>query len=168
MSNQYPTPGPVELTGYEPTYQRVSDFQFGEIQTLAGPRENVIDLAVPEQTPSRKIYCWIWAANSNSNWWVRGFINFYLAQSFMGQLPVAIGGGTFGNQSLPSVCTTNGSNVQDCLGVYVVNPTGSQPTSLILQPLYIVGQFDRLTLSVKDASGISSIRAMLACISSQK
>ena len=162
-----PTPNANELQGYAPTYQRVSDFQFNEAISLTGIKENAIDLSVPEQTPNRKIYAWLWANNSGSNYWVRGLINFYAGQSFMGSLPVCIGGGSFGNQSLASVCTTNGANVQDCLGVYLANPTGSQPATLILQPLYITGAFDRLTLTIKEASGVTTMRAFLACVSSQ-
>ena len=38
--NVNPTPSAVGLTGYDPTYQRVSDFQFNEVASFTSPREN--------------------------------------------------------------------------------------------------------------------------------
>ncbi len=133
--------------------------------TVIGPTPNCIDFSVPYSLLTRKIYAWIFATTSGANWWVKAQIGFWRQQSALGSLPLSIGGGTFGNQSLVSVCTSNGQNVQDCLGVYIANPpTGV--TSLTLQPLYITGQFDRMTLSITDANGVTSIRGLMACISS--
>lgn len=154
------------LEGFAPTYQRVSDFQFGDMVTFTSVAQEVISLNVPQKTPNRKIYAWLWVNNSQSTYYAKGVITFYRDNSKMGQLPICIGGGTL-TQSLASVCTTSGSNVQDCLGVYLANPTGTQPTSLILQPLYIYGEFDRLTFAVTDISNVTSMRALLACTSSQ-
>lgn len=162
-----PTPTAAEKIGFMPTYQRVSDFQFNEIAGLTGIKENAIDFAVPSQTKSRKIYAWIWAHNTGTDYFVKGLINFYSSQSFMGSLPVGIGGGNLGNMSIASVCTTNGSNVQDCLGIFLANPTGTQPSSLILQPLYIQGEFDRITFSIRETLAVDNIRCLLACVSSQ-
>ena len=155
--------GPV---GVAPAYQQVSDFQFGEMLSATGVVENAIDFQVPANMPTRKIYAWLWAANATANWYVKGQIGFWRQQSALGSLPLQIGGGTFGTQTLVSVCTSAGQNVQDCLGIYVSNPTGTQPASIILQPLYINGEFDRMTFSVVDALNINTIRALVACISS--
>jgi hypothetical protein len=152
--------------GVSPAYQQVSDFQFGEAPSLTGVCNNAIDISVPYSMASRKLYAWLWAQNSGTNWWVKGSINFWRQQSALGSLPLSIGGGSFGAQSLVTVCTSNGQNVQDCLGVYVANQTGSQPSSLVLQPLYINGAFDRITFSVSDANSVSAIRALIACVSS--
>ena len=165
--NLNPTPSAVGLTGFDPVYQKVSDFQFGEKIAFSGPAQNLITLSVPANTPNRKIYAWLWASAA-ANFLVQGVITFYVGQSPMGALPVSIAGGTFGQQSVASVCTTNGSNVQDCLGVYLTQTTGNQPASLILQPLYLYGNFDSLTFSViNQPLGVTSMRALLACISSQ-
>ncbi len=159
------------IQGVAPSYQLVSDFQYGECgqnagAVLNGVTPNAITLQVPANMTSRKIYAWLYCANSSSNYYVTGTISFYKGSSFLGSLPLSIGGGTFGNASLVAVCTSNGQNVQDCLGVCVANPTGSQPTSLVLQPLYINGQFDIVTFNITGVLGITSIRALLACISS--
>ncbi len=154
--------------GVAPAYQQVSDFQCGEAPALGGVvAANCIDItSLPFSMPKRKLYAWLWAANGGSNWMVQATINFFRQQSALGSLPMCIGGGTWGSQSLASVCSANGQNVQDCLGIYVANPTGTQPATLILQPLYITGQFDRITLSIANAQGVTAIRALLACISS--
>lgn len=163
-----PNPLNTDLSkvGIAPAYQQVSDFQFGELLAGTGIAQNCIDFSVPETMLTRKIYGWLWGNNSAANWYIKGQIGFWRQQSALGSLPLCIGGGTFGNQSLVSVCTANGQNVQDCIGIYVANQTGTQPATLILQPLYINGQFDRMTFSVIDVLNVSAVRALLACVSS--
>ena len=159
-------PAAVGLQGYAPVFVAVSDFQDGEI-SLTSPRNGGISLLVPANTPNRKIYCWLWVNNSAANYYAKGWINFFKGTSPVGKLPVSIGGGTGLAQSLPSVCTANGSNIQDCIGVYLSNPTGTQPASLILQPLYISGIFDRMTFDLPDMVNVSAARVYMAVISSQ-
>lgn len=167
-----PTPSASGLQGFDPVYTKVSDFQFGEKIAFAGPVQNVIDLSVNANTPNRKIYAWLWAATTTTTtpFAVQGIITFYKGNSQAGTMPLSIGLGSAVTQSLPSVCTTNGTNVQDCLGVFLASATGTQPASIILQPLYIYGIFDRLTLSIQNTTGTTGatpLRAMLAVISSQ-
>ena len=154
------------LVGYDPVYSKVSDFQIGEAVSVSGIRNEIISLSVPSNTRNRKIYAWLWCANTNATFYVKGRISFFKNQTQTGNLPVEMGGGSL-TASLASVCTSNGSNVQDCLGIYVSNPTGTQPASMVLQPLYINGEFDKLTFSVTEILNVTSIRALLACVSSQ-
>lgn len=161
-----PTPSAVGLVGFDPVYSKVSDFQIGEAVSVAGIRNEIISLSVPSNTRNRKIYAWLWCANSNATYYVKGRISFFKNQTPTGNLPVEMGGGNL-TTSLASVCTSNGSNVQDCLGIYVANPTGTQPASMVLQPLYINGEFDRITFSITETLNVTNARVLLACISSQ-
>jgi hypothetical protein len=154
------------LQGFDPAFVAVSDFQSGEDVVIDTPTENCIELSTPTGLTSRKIYCWLWAGNTGANYLVRGEIVFYKNNSQVGRLPMSLGGGTL-RQTITAVCLSGGLSVQDCLGIYLANPTGTQPASAVLQPLYLTGEFDRVVFAVREMVNVTTARAFLACISSR-
>jgi len=160
------------IQGNAPAYQTVSDFQYDEI-IIAAPalKENAIDLSLSAALPSLKIYCWLFGEpNAANNNYVNAELAFYNQLTKIAKLPIAVAAislATDLTKNLPTVCVSGGTAGQDTLGLYVANPTGTQPLTLLLQPLYLRGIVDRATLSIKDFRGVSLIRAFLAIVSSQ-
>ena len=165
--NINPAPLVASKQGFAPVFQLVSDFQFAENQKFTAAQGNdILRLQVPAGNLRRKLYCWLYANASGGTYSATGEISFWNQESACGKLPMSVGGGNFGNQSLISVCTANGSNVQDCIGMFVANQADSQPSSLILQPFYIDGDFDRVSFSLlSTTTNITYIRVFLAMVS---
>jgi hypothetical protein len=172
---------PIQATptiqGFDPVVQSVSDFQQGEIQAVQRPKSDAIKLALPINLLRRKVYAWIWADVTNaSDFWAKGSIQFYKNNSRIGSMPIAVANGTSisapGTSSIPTVCTSGGIGGTDTIGLYIANPQGSQPASVILQPLYLYGQVDEVRFNLDEVRNISTtsglgVRCWLAVISSQ-
>jgi hypothetical protein len=165
------------LQGFEAPAQSISDFQYGEKTALQSPKSEWIVLNVPTELQARKIYLWLWAdASSSTDYFVQGVISFWKNGGKIGSMPVAVGALPSSGPltvSLATVGVTGGNASQDSMGLYVANPQGSQPSTVILQPLYIVGVCDQIKLDIQQIRNISNttglgIRAFLGAISSQK
>jgi hypothetical protein len=167
-----------ELQGFLPAYQQATEFQSGEDQGQSGgsartkPATKIIDFAVAKQLRRRKIYGWIFVADSNtSDYFVLAQVNFSKNNTNVGKLPLAIGNQTATSSllqtSFVTVFITGGNSVQDCIGLYVTNPVNGQPSSVVLQPLYIYGEFDEISVDILQTRNITDCRIFLACLSSQ-
>ena len=164
------------VEGFQPVAQSVSDFTQGEIIALQTIKPDAIKISVSSELTRRKLYLWLWAdASVAGDFFVKGQLQFYKNGSQLGVMPVAIGvlpsGGTQ-QVSLASVCVTGGQAGLDSMGLYVGNPQGSQPATVIMQPQYINGVIDEIRFSVLEIKNVTNtagqgIRAWLGCISSQ-
>lgn len=164
--------------GLAPAYSTVSDFQYAEFQAQQVAAQDIIKIPLNRNLTRRKIYAWVWCDSTNTlDYWAKGQLTFYNQNSQVGQLPISsanggANGGTPLKTSLPTVCTSGGASFSDCIGIYVGNPIGTQPTSIVLQPLYITGEVDEIRFSLVDLRNISTtaglgVRVWLGVISSQ-
>ena len=159
--------------GAMPTYQQINEFACGECGGFNVPRSNAIQFGVTKLLTRRKIYGWLWAdVSDTTNFWVIGSILFTANNSPSGKLSIATASGTNVlsalSASLSSVLVSGGIAVQDSIGLFIAKPTGSEPSSVILQPLYCDGEFDQMALNI-DLVGpnVTNIRAWLGIISGQ-
>jgi len=161
---------PQTIQGSAPAYQLVSDYQYGEVLSVTTRSERVISLSLPVQLRRRKIYCWVWANNSQTDFYIDARIIFWRNNSKLGSLPISLaqsqGGSTAVTRSRASIAVTQGAAVQDSLGLYVANPATGQPSTIIMQPLYIVGEIDEATISVDEIYKVTSARYYLGIVSS--
>jgi len=161
------------IQGALPAYQQTNEFCCGECGAFNVVKTTAIEFGVSSFLKSRRLYCWLWAdVTDSSNFFVIGSINFKANNTLVGKMPVAVASGSNGNSpltaSIASVCISGGQSVADCLGLYVFKPTGSQPTNVILQPLYLTGEMDTVSLSIDQVGpNVSNIRAWLAVLSGQ-
>ena len=149
----------------------VSDFQFGEVKSTAVPGSDLIKLPALRDLPNRKLYGWIWAANSATDFYAKAEFAFYSHNSLAGRLPFAVANSDVASskmsQSVPTVCVVQAGAVQDSLALYISNPLAAQPVSVILQPLYIYGEFDEIRISLTEILNVTNVRLWAGCISSK-
>ena len=160
------------LQGNAAPSQTVADLQSGEIQSIATPKNAVIELTVPLNTPRRKLYGWHYAAPSTStDYFSKAEFSFYAGNSLLGKLPFSIGvsngnANTVLPVSIASAFTTQSTNTADSLGIFIGNQNGSEPKSISLQPLYITGEFDLIRINLTEVRNINYARLFVACVSS--
>jgi hypothetical protein len=166
-----------KLPGAAPAYSTVSDFSYAEFTAQQTAAQDILKISVNRNLQKRKIYCWIWADTSNTqDFWAKATLNFYNQFSQIGSLPISIGVSFGANApmkaSLPTVCTSGGASVGDCIGIYVASPVNNQPSAVVIQPLYLYGEIDEVRFSLIDVRNISTtagygVRAWLGVMSSQ-
>lgn len=160
------------LYGHLPSFEPVSEFIAGEVISSAlKVSQDIIKLDVTRTLFNRKLYGWIWAANSAADYYLKAEFAFFANGNLAGKLPLAVAnasvGGTVFAQSIATVCITQSTAVQDSIGIFPTNPAAGQPASLVLQPLYISGEFDQIRVSVLDAKNVTTWRVYAAVISSK-
>ena len=157
--------------GTIPAFEPISDFQQGEIRSLARVESDVIKLPVPKKLSRRKLYGWIWAATSNAEYWAKAEFAFYNNNSIAGKLPLAVASASADSlvflESIPTICVVQSVAVQDSLGIYVGQPAAGQPTNLILQPLYFTGEIDEVRVSLLSIKNVTAVRLYAAIISAK-
>jgi hypothetical protein len=161
-----------DLQGNAAPSQTVADLQQGEIASITGARNGVIELQVPLNTPRRKLYGWHYvSASVTTDFFCKAEMAFFAGNSFLGTLPFSVGisngsGSTCLPYSITSAFTTQSSNTADSLGLFVGSQNGSEPKSISLQPLYITGEFDLIRINVKEMKNVTYARLFAACVSS--
>lgn len=173
-----PFPNNSALTGYAPVFQQAGEFQFGECLGSAGPpgtpyrggSPTGISLQVSAFLPRRKIYGWMYInPAANTPYFAKCFVNFFSNGSAVGKLPFAFAYQTYAgqniDQSAPAVLTTGNTTVQDSITLYVYNAVLGQPSSVILQPFYLYGTFDNVTVTFDSGNNINDLRIWLGVFS---
>ena len=166
-----PASGTLQKIGSIPAYQQISDFQSAELQIGSFPGNNLISVSVPRNLAKRKIYHWIWALpTSGTNYLLKGSLVFFNQGAKVGTMPLSVGVCPIANgayqQTQVTVCNVLGASMADSIGIYPANPSGGQPSSLVLQPLYLEGEIDEVRTSISVQTNVSVYRLWIGVISS--
>jgi hypothetical protein len=139
-------------------------------------QRNIFEIALPEQLPERRIYCYFEVKGPNGTtdqWIVTAEIVAFANGQPVGVFPMAFGkiDTSTLNASLPSLLNAGGSVVGDSLVLRIGNPfdTTNGPFTATLQPLRLNAEIDKLALSILSFSGaaITGWRSYLACLSTK-
>lgn len=134
-------------------------------------------VSVPRNLTKRKIYAWVFAggASATVDWILKASLVLSQGGSVVSKIPISLAGsagtGSTITQSVETVCVSGGNAGVDAIGIYVGQPiTGDgQPLKLILQPFYVTGEIDQVSIVMDDwtYAEINYVRTYLAVVSSQ-
>lgn len=151
-----------------------SNFAFGEAKSVTVPNPNAISFQVHAPLKYRRIYVWLWTNPSNAaDYFVQCEIQLYRNGSKVGGLPMceAVSPAAAGSCPETLVALTVASTTmetKDSIAIYPVNPTGTQPTALVLQPHCIYAAIDEIRFAVQKMQNMTAIRVWLGCLSSRR
>jgi hypothetical protein len=161
--------------GYAPTVSSVVDFQRGDSLALNAPKQSVVSLSVPRSLKKRRIYCYLSAdvGGAGTNYYVIAEVVLSLSSTIVGRIPQEIGiisGATNSlNQSLVAMATsssTSGFGIAANIAlIEVVNPTGSQLSSVVAVPLEFSGEIDNVTVNINSIFNVTNMRVFLGVMS---
>ena len=143
----------------------------GEAISVTSVQRQVIAFPLVESLRARKVYAYLWTNPSNAlSYAVVCEIEFWRNGSKIGSLflseAISSIAGDIG-QSLVTGFVAGGNVVTDSIGIFLAQPTGGQPTSVVLQPQYIRVGADRVTVSINTFLNMTGIRLWLGVISSE-
>lgn len=149
----------------------ISEWEFKEIisptSLFSGP---IMDLAVPAWLPERRIFLYL-EANlvSSAPFQLYARIRTFQSGVPKGDFPAYIGDftGQVQNQSVASLFNAGGSPVGDSLVLRLANPFDTTVPSVVVQPLRINANIDRIQLTIDSRGGstLQGFRAYLGVLS---
>lgn len=165
-----PAPPPAVPT-LPPEAVKGTRIEAGEAQSITAVQRDIIDFALHHSLRRRQVYAWLWVNPSNAaDYMAKLEIVFWRNYSRVGTLPLAAALSSVAGTVQETVATAfvvGGNIIADSILIYIAQPTGTQPNSVIVQPRNLMVEADRVTVSVLQFVNMTGIRVWLGVVSSE-